>query len=92
MVDQLNIGVVQTHAQLDNRLWLAGISGRNYNYAAFQRVANDITVNWTTQAVPLTDATTVGNSKNPLTPTTLMSMMGDEVYALAIQFLHDDGT
>lgn len=91
VVDQLNIGVVQTHAQLDNRLWLAGISGNQYDYTAFQEEANNITVTWTTRSTPLADATTVGNSKNPLTPTTLMTMMGDEVYALAIQFLHSNG-
>lgn len=43
VVDKLNIGVVQTHTQLDNRLWLAGISSTQYDYAALQRAANDIT-------------------------------------------------
>lgn len=90
-VNQLNIGVVQTHAQLDNRLWLAGISSPRYNYADFQRVASNITVNWVTTPINAVDPAVPGNSKNPLTPTYWMSMMGDEVYALGIQFLNTFG-
>lgn len=43
-VNELTIGVVQTHAQLDNRLWLAGISGSSFDYAALQQEANNIAV------------------------------------------------
>jgi len=44
IVDKIKVDVVQTHQQLDNRLFLAGIKERVEDWAAYQQAANDITV------------------------------------------------
>ena len=78
---------VATHAQLDNHLYLGNLEFKHYDWADFQKAALNIGVEVDiTQHQISSDATVIGNSKNPSTPFYRQSLMGDEVYALAIEF------
>jgi len=87
---------VKSHTQLHNRLFIGGVTSPQYDWASFQAAANNITVTWATEQVDaLPDEDSVfeaGNSKHPNTPYERMSFTGDEVYALGVEFLFNNGT
>ena len=86
-VDNAVIDVVQHHAQKDNYLILGGLSTKEYEFSRFQSAANNISIKWATKQVPFYDQTQEGSAKNPLTQYGHRSLMGDEVYAIGIQWL-----
>lgn len=88
IVDNELIEVVQAHAQTDNTLFLANLSSKQYDYSKFQEVANSIGVNYTTKKVDPYDQLSIYNNKSPLY---VRSLMGDEVYALSVEFLFKSG-
>ena len=91
-VDPGIIDIVEGHAQIDNRLFLANLSNPNYNYGAVQRAANDITIEWTMAKKPW-EGTSIshGSGKSPYTYTEFRTFMADEVYALGIRGFHKKG-
>jgi len=90
-IDNPIIEVVQTHAQKDNTLWLANVSEAPLPYAELQRAANKIKVDWISTKVDATNPLAPGSPKNPITPSTYPTMMGNEVYELGVQFLYPKG-
>lgn len=91
IVDDQVIDVVQHHAQKDNYLILGGFKSQQYDYSAFQKEATNIVINWKTDTIfnippTFSDNTEEGNPKNPLTQYNHRSLMGDEVYAIGIQY------
>lgn len=89
IVDNELIEVVQAHAQTDNTLFLANLSSTQYDYAKFQQAANLITVKYTTEAADPYDQTSKFNNKSPLY---VRSLMGDEIYALSVEWLYKNGS
>jgi len=91
-VDTEIIDVVQHHVQKDNSLILSGFESIPRKYAEYQQAANQIEIDYIVEEVELDNPSNVGSDKNPLTPYSKLGYMGGEVYAFAIQYLHDDGT
>lgn len=83
---------IKSQVQLDNTLYVAGTATKEYNWAEFQKAANDITVSWFIDRVKAQDQYDEGNCKNPVTPFGQQTFMGDEIYALGIEFFLNDGT
>jgi len=81
-VDNIAIDRVETHAQLDNRLFLANIEGKEYDWAEVQRAANQITTSWRTSIISRND---IDNAvKGAEYYLNIRSHQRDEVYAFAI--------
>lgn len=79
--------VVKTHEQLDNTLYLANLEFKEYDFASFQKKALDIEVRWDNNNVKINqDATIPGNPKAAKTPYEMQTLVGDEIYAVAIQY------
>jgi hypothetical protein len=77
--------------QVDNRLVRANLVRLNKDYSEYQRIVNEIEVEYITEDVPALDAIVVGNSKNPSTYFEKLSNCGDEVYARGVVFLYNTG-
>lgn len=78
--------------QVQGRLVRAAVKQDIRDYSKYQREASKIEVRWYSEEILRDDVSQLGNEKNPETYWLKTSMQGDEVYALAIQYLHDDGT
>lgn len=91
-VDPGIIDIVDAHAQIDNRLFLANLSNPNYDYGSIQRAANDIKIEWVMQK-DLWNGTAkaYASGKSPYVYTEYRTFMGDEVYALGIRGFHKKG-
>jgi len=91
-VDPGIIDIVEGHAQIDNRLFLANLSNPNYNYGEVQRAANEIGIEWTVAKRPW-EGTSVNHAsgKSPYVYTNYRTFMADEVYALGIRGFHKKG-
>lgn len=80
---------VAAHAQIDNKLFLAGIENDQYDYSTFQRYASKVKAEWskddTTSPV---DAYVKQGNYYFLNS----SFMEDEVYALGIMYVMEDGS
>lgn len=83
------IEIVNHHEQIDNTLILGGFTNKEYDFAAFQQAANNITVTPAIKTYNTGDTSSLGDSKNALTSFNGKSLMGNEVYALAIQYSID---
>jgi len=88
----LKINRVGSHAQIDNRLILGNLSNEAINWAAIQQAANDITVTWLDKQVVKDDIENSGSTKSPNYYLRNKSFLRDEVYALGIYGIMDDGT
>ena len=77
--------------QLENRLILGNIKGKQVNYCEFQSFASQIHSRYVIKEVPANDQEALGNPKNPLTPFECMGFMGGEVYAMGIVYIFKDG-
>lgn len=77
--------------QLENRLIIAKTKGKQINFCSFQRFASQIHSRYVVKEVDATDASALGNPKNPLTPFECMGFMGGEVYAMGIVYIFKDG-
>lgn len=94
------INTVEAHNQVDDRLILANIKAFAEDWAAVQRAVLRTDVKWQTQEYnidliesnPDIDGTySGGNTKNPRYHYETMSYMRDEVYALGIVFVFENG-
>lgn len=77
--------------QIDNRLVRANVINQRRDYSNYQRIVNEITVEYITKNSPIEDATVAGNSKNSSTYFKDLSNMGNEVYARGIVFVFNTG-
>lgn len=91
-IDNEPIKVVNTHAQVDQALWVAGLTSEKYNWADFQRAASKIVIEAVKKSVQVTNINNPGDPKNPFTPWDTQSLTPDEVVPLSIQYAFADGT
>lgn len=78
--------------QVQGRLVRAALKQDVRDYSMYQREASKIDVRWYSQEVLHSDIDELGNEKNPHTYWLMTSHQGDEIVALGIRYLHDDGT
>jgi hypothetical protein len=85
--------ISETITQHDSRLIRGNLKSKNINFAAFQKYANNICVNYITKALPATDSNqNSGSSKSNKYYMEYKSYMRDEIYSLAIVPIFLDGT
>ena len=87
----VDIDTAKTITQLENRLILGNIQGKQYDVCGFQKAASKICTNYIVKEVPIDDIHSVGDAKNPNTLFTYGSHQGGEVAANGIVFVFDDG-
>ncbi len=90
-VGKIDIETVEHIEQLENKLILANIKGKQLNFCEFQQYASKIHSRYIVKEIADTDITETGNPKNPLSPTEVMGFMGGEVYAMGIVYVFKDG-
>lgn len=93
-IDAGIVDIVEAHAQIDNRLFLANFTYGKYDYALLQRAANTIGIEWVTKPVNWEDNLSIengGSGKNPFTYTNARTFIADEVYAFGIRGHHKKG-
>ena len=76
--------------QLENRLILAELKGKQIGFCSFQQFASPITSKYVKSSAPANKIGT-GNSKTPDTYWFERGYMGDEVYAFGIVYVFEDG-
>lgn len=86
-IDQIGVESALHIEQIENRLVLANIKEKQVDWCSYQEIVNQIEVGWTTEAVPKY-VPARGNSMFPEKET---SFMGDEVYALSVAYILEDG-
>ena len=75
--------------QFDNRLLRANVCSHDIDWKEFQKEANDIAVLYAAAEENAYDVSNDRNAKNPVTP---RGFMADEIYALGIRWILNDGT
>lgn len=88
----LKINKVGSHAQIDNRLILANLTNEQFDWAAVQRAANILPIEWTGKSISKEDIENSGSAKSPDYYLHSKSFLRDEVYAFGIYGIMDDGT
>lgn len=78
--------------QVQNRLVRANLQEKQRDYSAYQRTANNITVQWVRKREKPYDISLSNNAKNPLSYQNGDTYIGDEIYALGIVYIYSDGT
>lgn len=78
---------VLTHEQKDNRLFVANLTNTNKDYTGFQRHASAIRTDYVEEAVDIADAL----SKDSQYYFDEGSLLHDEIYALGIVYIWNDG-
>lgn len=77
--------------QIQNRLVRANVTEKYIDLSAFQRSASKIKAKYVTKTFDPKNQFSLGNPKNPNTWFESMSFMGDEVYAMSINYVMNDG-
>jgi hypothetical protein len=77
--------------QMENRLLLLSMYGRQVNWCSFQQYASKIATKYIIETVPSRDQFSAGNPKCPDTYFVKEGYMGDEVYAMGIVYVFRDG-
>lgn len=80
-----------TLTQVDNRLVRANLVEEFRDYSSYQRTVNAITMKPVVKQIAANDQTEDGNAKNPNTYWDTRGLMGDEIYAPAIEFIFSSG-
>lgn len=75
--------------QVQGRLLKANVKEKIVDFSKFQSYASKIKTRYKIKEVPIKDAKTLGNSKNPNSE--FIGYMGDEVYAVNIEYIFNDG-
>lgn len=78
--------------QVQNRLVRANVKEDIRDYSKYQKVANNITVTWRHTTEFPEDINAPLNTKNPLNYINGNTFLADEVYALGIEYIFNDGT
>lgn len=87
--------VSETITQTNNRLIKGNVKGKVRDYSEFQRLANQIKVNYVTKAVEhssYNSSSSSGLSKSSKCYTDLRTEMRDEIYSKSIVWVFKDGT
>lgn len=90
-IGKIDIDTVQHLEQLENRLILSNVAGKKVPYCTFQQSASQIVSNYVIREVPNSGALADGNAKDPNTYWDQEGYMGDEVYAMGIVYVFNDG-
>lgn len=77
---------------VDSRLVRANLTEQARDYSGYQRVANTIQTRYQLYSEIPQDITEDHNTKNPLSYELGNSWLPDEIYALGIEYIHNDGT
>ena len=80
---------VVAHAQNNNKLFVANVENTSRDYSAYQRSASAVKVEWIKEESASIHSTTPKTGEYYLKDA---SFMDSEVYALAVVFVHTDGT
>lgn len=91
-VEPIDIATAKFIAQMENRLILAGVKGKQINWCEFQNTASKIKSELVTQDIVVDDAKEIGNAKNPTSSFYLTGYMPDEVYSFGIVYVLKDGS
>lgn len=78
--------------QLENRLLLANVKGKNINFCKLQQYASRIKADCVLREVVLNSKEHAGNIKNPMLDIEGMGYMPGEIYSFAIVYLFADGS
>lgn len=81
---------VVAHAQTDLKLFVANVTNEARDYSAYQRAASAVKTEWVKSALPAFGYRT--DSKKGEYYLKDATFMESEVYALAVVFIHKDGT
>jgi len=77
--------------QLENRLILSAVSGKQINWCGFQKYASKIASKYVVKEISATNQNIPGNVKCPNTYWEAAGYMGDEVYAKGIVYVFTNG-
>lgn len=89
LAKRLVIDKVVAHDFFDDRLYVANIQSPKYNWAAFQRSASKIKTEWQREAIT-SPATTLSKQGGYYMQNA--SFMANEVYALGVVYIMEDGS
>jgi hypothetical protein len=78
--------------QLENRLILADIKGKQIEWCELQKYASLIISSFTMKDTVLNDVDSIGNAKNPVSSFELVGYMPGEVYSFGIVYVFADGS
>lgn len=92
LVQSIDIASAKFVTQIENRLILSGIKGKQIDWCAFQAKASKITSELVIEDAILDDVNSIGNPKNPVSSFYLTGYMPEEVYSFGIVYTHKDGT
>ena len=81
----------QSIEQIENRLILGDVEGKQINYCKFQKYASKINTDLITKTVIISDADK-GNAKDPVAHFNGIGYMPGEIYSLGIVYIFDDNT
>lgn len=90
-IGRVDIETVQHIEQIENRLILDNIAGKQAPYCSYQQAASQIVSNYVIRESLDVDPTQDGNAKDPNTYWDQEGYMGDEVYAMAIIYIFTNG-
>jgi hypothetical protein len=76
--------------QIQNRLVRFNVQNTQRDYSGFQEAANNVNVTWTSEQLVAREFTE-RNSKNPASYSNGTTFMGDEIVALGISYIFDNG-
>lgn len=91
-VESIDIASAKFVSQIENRLTLHNIKGKQIDYCSFQAKASKIVSDLVTEDVVLNNVNSIGNSKNPVSSFYLTGYMPGEVYSFGIVYIFKDGT
>lgn len=80
------------HTQVQNRLVRFNVKEGSYRWEEFQQAVSLITSSYVTDEIDPNDITQLGDPKNPNTWWDRMSFLGDEVHAMGVVFVFNNGT
>ena len=91
-VDNTKYESAYVSEQVQGRYVRANLKQSNKDYSNYQQFASTVKMSWAAKEIESSNPKAVGNAKNPATYWYCTSHQGDEVYAPAIQYIHNDGT
>lgn len=92
VINQIVFDKVKTIDQVDNRLFLANTSTENIDWSVFQRTASKIITNCKTTTLQKELLKDLGGHKSSTSLYLNRSYMRDEIYALGIVYVFNDGS
>lgn len=91
-VSPIDITSAKFITQMENRMILGGIKGKQVDFCSFQAKASKIKAYLVTTDVVAEDVKEIGNAKNPVSSFYMTGYMPGEVYSFGIVYTFKDGT